>query len=99
MPSDGSSGHHRDIVFQFRDGGVQRINELNPAYMPLRFPILFPRGELGWQPGIPHVAAKSSVTADQLYRSWRLPIDTSCFGSAGCQWPIITGSRLAKEFT
>lgn len=55
MPGDGSEpANRRDIVITYRGGGVRRINELNPAYMPLHFPLLFPYGELGWQIGIPH---------------------------------------------
>ncbi|KAK9831351.1 hypothetical protein WJX81_004658 [Elliptochloris bilobata] len=32
--------------------GVHNISDLSAAYMPLHFPLLFPRGEPGWHPGI-----------------------------------------------
>ncbi|XP_019189136.1 PREDICTED: uncharacterized protein LOC109183486 [Ipomoea nil] len=35
----------RDIVVECRSGVLKRINELNPAYLPLQYPILFPYGE------------------------------------------------------
>ncbi len=67
MPGDGYTGEHRDIVFCMRDGGVRRINELNPAYMPLHFPLLFSRGELGWQVGIPHGQYQSQHTGNSSF--------------------------------
>ena len=27
-----------------------RINECHPAYLPLHYALLFPYGELGWEP-------------------------------------------------
>lgn len=43
----------RDICVFLEGGGLRRINELNPAYDPLRYVLLFPRGEPGWSLGIP----------------------------------------------
>ena len=43
----------RDIVIEYRSGHLQRISELHSAYLPLRFPLLFPYGEPGWCPNIP----------------------------------------------
>lgn len=43
----------RDIVVVLRDGRVLRIDEFNSAYMALHYPLLFPRGELGYCLGIP----------------------------------------------
>ncbi|XP_019150680.1 PREDICTED: uncharacterized protein LOC109147533 [Ipomoea nil] len=39
----------RDIVVECRSGALKRINELNPAYLPLQYPILFPYGEDGFR--------------------------------------------------
>lgn len=42
-------GGHRDIVLRPRNGGrLRKINETNPNYDPLSYPLLFPRGERGW---------------------------------------------------
>ncbi|XP_010484962.1 PREDICTED: uncharacterized protein LOC104763262 [Camelina sativa] len=42
----------RDIVIESRSGGLQRISELHPAYLPLQYPLLFPYGEDGYRLGI-----------------------------------------------
>ena len=47
-----------------RQGGVRRITEYNGAFMPLRFPLLFPRGALGWEPDIP-LALPVAVAEDR----------------------------------
>src|SRR5439155_17218837 len=39
----------RDIVLKTREGTLKHISELNGAYDPLHYPLLFPRGEYGWQ--------------------------------------------------
>ena len=55
MPGDGSDGEHvRDIIVRVQGGGCRRISDMNPAYMPLHFPLLFPQGQLGWQCNIAH---------------------------------------------
>ncbi|XP_031095061.1 uncharacterized protein LOC115999345 [Ipomoea triloba] len=35
----------RDILVESKAGHFQRISELNPAYLPLQYPLLFPYGE------------------------------------------------------
>jgi hypothetical protein len=51
---DGSeNAARRDIVLRTSSGGLQYINELHPSYMPLQYPLLFPRGEDGSHPNIP----------------------------------------------
>jgi len=39
-----------DIVLQNCAGGLQIINDLHPAYVPLYYVLLFPYGENGWHP-------------------------------------------------
>ena len=34
--------------------GLQHINSLHPAYMPLQYPLLFPYGERGFQIDVPY---------------------------------------------
>ena len=38
----------RDIVIKTIEGDLKHINELNGAYDPLQYPLLFPYGEYGW---------------------------------------------------
>ncbi|KAF8901877.1 hypothetical protein CPB84DRAFT_908724 [Gymnopilus junonius] len=49
LPGDGSCGP-RDIILRQRGGPLHRISDLHPAYTPLQYPLLFPRGENGWHP-------------------------------------------------
>ncbi|XP_031095112.1 uncharacterized protein LOC115999399 [Ipomoea triloba] len=42
----------RDILVECKSGKLKRINELNPAYLPLQYPILFPYGEDGYRDDI-----------------------------------------------
>ncbi|XP_019158591.1 PREDICTED: uncharacterized protein LOC109155362 [Ipomoea nil] len=42
----------RDIIVQSKGGHLQRITELNPSYLPLQYPILFPYGEDGYREDI-----------------------------------------------
>ncbi|XP_072074046.1 uncharacterized protein [Arachis hypogaea] len=43
----------RDIVVETQSGRLQRINQLNPAYLGLQYPLLFPFGEDGYKEDIP----------------------------------------------
>ncbi|XP_057763551.1 uncharacterized protein LOC130984017 [Arachis stenosperma] len=43
----------RDIVIETKSGILKRISELNPAYLGLQYPLLFPFGEDGWREKIP----------------------------------------------
>ena len=39
-----------DIILRNRDGPLYQISDLHPAYAPLQYPLLFPRGENRWHP-------------------------------------------------
>jgi len=54
MPGTGEERtSHREIILQPRYGPLQLISELHSSYLPLRYPILFPRGEQGWHVNMP----------------------------------------------
>ncbi len=40
-----------------RNNGLHFISDLHPAYGPLHFVLFHPRGELGWEPNMPHAPA------------------------------------------
>ncbi|XP_019198428.1 PREDICTED: uncharacterized protein LOC109192311 [Ipomoea nil] len=42
----------RDILVESQSGQLKRISELNPAYLPLQYPLLFPYGEDGYREDI-----------------------------------------------
>ncbi|GFS36770.1 hypothetical protein Acr_00g0047940 [Actinidia rufa] len=52
LPGDGSKVNGmRDIVLHLRGNNeLMRISECHPAYLPLHYVLLFPHGELGWEP-------------------------------------------------
>jgi hypothetical protein len=41
----------RDIVIETQAGQLKQISALHPAFMALQYPLLFPFGEAGFQPG------------------------------------------------
>ncbi|XP_070052773.1 uncharacterized protein [Nicotiana tomentosiformis] len=43
----------RDIIVESQSGQLQRVNELNAAYLGLQYPLLFPYGEDGYREDIP----------------------------------------------
>jgi hypothetical protein len=48
----GVENAHRDVIVDYKEGGLQRINELHPSFMALQYPLLFPYGEDGFRLGI-----------------------------------------------
>jgi hypothetical protein len=59
---------HRDVVVQDQQGGLRRISELHPAYMPMSYAFMFPYGEDGWHPSIPvcHVVDSEPMNGEEL---------------------------------
>ena len=47
-----TDANERDIILENRAGGLQIINDLHPAYVPLYYVLLFPYGENGWHPAL-----------------------------------------------
>ena len=52
MEGDSMQLSQRDIVLQNRAGGLQIINDLHPAYVPLYYVLLFPYSKNGWHPAL-----------------------------------------------
>ena len=52
MEGDSMQLSQRDIVLQNHAGGLQIINDLHPAYVPLYYVLLFPYGKNGWHPAL-----------------------------------------------
>ncbi|GFS38131.1 hypothetical protein Acr_00g0055910 [Actinidia rufa] len=52
LPGDGTKVNGmRDIILHLRGNNeLMRISECHPAYLPLHYVLLFPHGELGWEP-------------------------------------------------
>lgn len=68
MPGDGSQETtFRDVVICARGGGLRRINEMNPSYDPLHYPLLFPFGDFGWANDLLQVGTARKITLKQFY--------------------------------
>ncbi|XP_019150399.1 PREDICTED: uncharacterized protein LOC109147196 [Ipomoea nil] len=52
----------RDVMVETKSGLLQRISELNPAYLPMQYPLLFPYGEDGYREDIPFSTLKGNTT-------------------------------------
>ena len=64
----------RDIIVRRHDNGqLQRMDTLAPAYDPLQYPLLFPKGEDGWTTGITQQGSSRRVTMRQFY-AYRLQV-------------------------
>ena len=50
--SDSLTADYREIVVKTHEDKLQHINELNGAYDPMQYPLLFPYGEYGWHSNI-----------------------------------------------
>lgn len=52
IPGDGTKASGmRDIILHLRGNNeLMKISECHPAYLPLHYVLLFPYGELGWEP-------------------------------------------------
>ncbi|KAJ8453935.1 hypothetical protein ONZ45_g19505 [Pleurotus djamor] len=52
IPSGPTDYDFRDIVLHQKGGGLRRISEGHPAYLPLHYVLFFPYGEHGWHNGL-----------------------------------------------
>ncbi|KRH33055.2 hypothetical protein GLYMA_10G096000v4 [Glycine max] len=75
---DEHSAYKRDIIIEKQSGLLKRIHELHPAYLPLQYPLLYPKGEDGYRLNIPHKdhanidAAKRKQVTLREYFAYRL---------------------------
>ncbi|XP_031116779.1 uncharacterized protein LOC116020446 [Ipomoea triloba] len=61
----------RDIIVETKAGSLKRINELNPAYLPLQYPILFPLGEDGYREDIQYCTTATKTNGARVRVSQR----------------------------
>ena len=71
---DEHSADKRDIIIEKQSRLLKRIHELHPAYLPLQYPLLYPKGEDGYRLNIPH---KNPALCYQLVKIRDLHI-TNC---------------------
>ncbi|XP_028758138.1 uncharacterized protein LOC114717208 [Neltuma alba] len=61
----------RDVIVHELSGSLQRIDELHASYLPLQYPILFPKGEDGYRDDIQHCEETISYTKKKKMLSMR----------------------------
>ena len=59
---DGMPPFERDIVIHPHNQPAKRISHLSANVDPMTYPILFPRGDLGWSSGLLHEESKRTRT-------------------------------------
>lgn len=71
-------GQFHFVVYSKSSGALTRISYLNPHSDPMCYPLLFPCGDSGWKPGMPHVnihrTAVRTVTTQLQYYCYRLAV-------------------------
>ncbi|KAF8448844.1 hypothetical protein L210DRAFT_3339939, partial [Boletus edulis BED1] len=80
VPGDGSEHvkMDRDIIVRLQGGGLRRISNLHPSYLPLHYVLFFPRGEEGWHLEIPlqqrngNAAHRSKKVTQLLWYAYQL---------------------------
>ncbi|KAG5565923.1 hypothetical protein RHGRI_001745 [Rhododendron griersonianum] len=99
IPGDGSKASGmRDIVLHLRgDNQLMQINECHPVYLPLHYVLLFPHGELGWEPKMKQWDVKNNqlaaVRLTQMdFYSYRLFERHTEYST------ILRGGKLFQEF-
>ncbi|MCH79378.1 ATP-dependent DNA helicase PIF1, partial [Trifolium medium] len=89
----------RDVIINERQYGLTRIHETHVLFLPLQYPLIFPRGENGWEPDIPRTyrgelpnnKKRERVTIREFI-AFRLQERTVEFGN------ILSSKRLFQQF-
>ncbi|KAF7150782.1 hypothetical protein RHSIM_Rhsim02G0030300 [Rhododendron simsii] len=99
LPGDGTEkSGMRDIVLHLRgNNGLMRVNECHPAYLPLHYVLLFPRGELGWEPEMRHWDVRSKQYTDN--RLTQMEFYSFHLFQRNLEYStILRGGKLFQEF-
>ncbi|MCH79351.1 ATP-dependent DNA helicase PIF1, partial [Trifolium medium] len=85
----------RDVIISERRYGLTRIHETHVLFLPLQYPLLFPRGENGWEPDIPRnetdTKKRERVTIREFI-AYRIQERKMEFGN------ILSSKRLFQQF-
>ncbi|PNX92502.1 ATP-dependent DNA helicase PIF1 [Trifolium pratense] len=89
----------RDIIVNEREFGLTRIHETHVLFLPMQYPLLFPRGENGWEPDIKRFDAGELTNKKKRERvtirefiAFRLQERNMEFGN------ILSSKRLFQQF-
>ncbi|XP_052200448.1 uncharacterized protein LOC127806909 isoform X1 [Diospyros lotus] len=99
IPGDGTEASGmRDIILHFRGNNeLMQINECHPAYFPLHYVLLFPYGELGWEPelklwNVQYDRPSTDRLTQMDFYSYRLFERSTEYST------ILRGGKLFQEF-
>jgi hypothetical protein len=95
VSSDGAPPPNPDVIIHPKDKPPQDMHYMSCNIDPMTYPVFFPRGDLGWQPNMPHNAAhasphRRSVTCLQFY-AYRLAM-REAFS------PLFHGGKLFQQY-
>jgi hypothetical protein len=89
----------RDVVVNDTFLGLKRIHETHVLFLPLQYPLMFPRGENGWEPDIPYREldpSKPKRSRDRVaireFMAFRIQERVVEFGT------ILYAKRLCQQF-
>jgi hypothetical protein len=94
----GVENAHRDVIVDYKEGRLQRINELHPSYMALQYPLLFPYGEDGFRLGILHKSVNGTKHNTNSYVTMREYYAYRLQERQGEGNTLICGGRLFQQF-
>ena len=112
VSAEGAGPIDRDIIVETKEGGLQRVPYWHVAYMPLRYPILFPFGEAGWHRSIPlrghNILPNDHLLADRnrnkrqgtlQHHNLRAPIDEAINADAAADESAPRGRGGSRRVT
>ncbi|XP_031120315.1 uncharacterized protein LOC116023454 [Ipomoea triloba] len=89
---------HRDIIVETNAGCLKRINELNPTYLPLQYPLLFPFGEDSYREDIQFNLDRSQHTSGRTRVSQREFFTYRIHERFGEMSTVLYAKRLFQQF-
>ncbi|XP_028077475.1 uncharacterized protein LOC114279434 [Camellia sinensis] len=99
IPGDGTEvTGMRDVVLHLQGNNeLMQINECHPVYLPLHYVLLFPYGELGWEPelklwDVKHDRPSTDRLTQMDFYSYRLFERSTEYST------ILRGGKLFQEF-
>nr|XP_025603131.1 uncharacterized protein LOC112695132 [Arachis hypogaea]XP_025630251.1 uncharacterized protein LOC112723204 [Arachis hypogaea]XP_025674055.1 uncharacterized protein LOC112773204 [Arachis hypogaea]XP_025674064.1 uncharacterized protein LOC112773214 [Arachis hypogaea] len=93
-----ASMKERDIIVETRSGALQRVSELNPSYLALQYPLLFPYGEDGWRENIPLNRPQKNTNAEDANISMRDFFAFRVQHRQSCKGALLYSRRLFQQF-
>ncbi|XP_059442016.1 uncharacterized protein LOC132174366 [Corylus avellana] len=94
----GVENAHGNVIVDYKEGGLQRINKLHPSYMAFQYPLLFPYGEDGFRLGILHRSVNRTRHNTNNYVTMREYYAFRLQERQGEGNTLIYGSRLFQQF-